>query len=233
MRVAFFGGTFDPPHRGHLAVARAAADKFALDILFFVPTARQPLKPEGTSASFADRLAMVALLCVAESSRSQAARFVPSTLDQPREDGQPNYTIDSLRRLRQELRDSPSTAENIEVFVIVGADSFLDLRRWREPEALFEIAEWIVVSRPEFSLNDLRSLALTAQQRARVHLLEGLQETVSAGKVRERLETGMDCSALLTPEVLGYIHAHRLYLSVKTRSESEESVGDGVRERLP
>ncbi len=217
MRIAFFGGTFDPPHRGHLAVARAAADKFSLDTVLFVPTARQPLKPAGSAASFADRLAMVELLCAAENDAPHVARFVPSTLDQPRQDGQPNYTIDSLRRLRQELETDPSAAENIEIFNIIGADAFLDLRRWRDPEALFEIADWIVVSRPGFSLDDLGHLTLTTQQRARVHLLEGVQETVSAREVRERLEAGLDCSSLLTPEVLGYIHAHRLYLSGKTQ----------------
>ncbi len=216
MRIAFFGGTFDPPHRGHLAVARAASGKFALDTVLFTPTARQPLKPQGTGASFADRLAMVGLLCAAERDQPHVARFVPSTLDRPREDGQPNYTIDSLRRLRQDLETGASTDENIEIFVVIGADAFLDLRRWREPEALFEIAQWIVVSRPGFSLDDLGPLALTLRQRARVHLLEGVQETVSAGEVRERLEAGLDCSSLLTPEVLGYIHVHRLYLSRRT-----------------
>jgi nicotinate-nucleotide adenylyltransferase len=205
MRVALFGGTFDPPHRGHLAVARAAGRQFSLDTILFAPTANQPLKPDGASASFSDRLAMVELLCSAAHGGALSTQFVPSTLDAPREDGQPNYTIHTLRRLRAE---EPGETD---LFVITGADSFLDLRRWREPEALLEAAEWIVVSRPGFSLADLARVALTPQQRQCVHLLEGVHEPASATEVRERLEAGLDAAALLTPEVLGYIEQHRLY----------------------
>ncbi|MBN9614237.1 MAG: adenylyltransferase/cytidyltransferase family protein, partial [Acidobacteriales bacterium] len=70
MRVALFGGTFDPPHRGHLSVARAAADAFRLDSILFAPAGRQPLKSNGTSTSFADRLAMTALACASVDDRS-------------------------------------------------------------------------------------------------------------------------------------------------------------------
>jgi nicotinate-nucleotide adenylyltransferase len=213
MRVALFGGTFDPPHRGHLAVAQAAADEFSLDTILFAPAANQPLKPQGTKANFTDRLAMVELLC-ATANTGSGARLEPSTLDAPREDGQPNYTIDTLRHLRTELHKRDPTSET-ELFVITGADSFLDLRRWREPEALLQAAEWIVVSRPGFSLTGLEPLALTSQQRTRVHLLEGVHEPASASEVRDRLEAGLDASSLLTPEVLAYIQEHRLYHSTK------------------
>jgi nicotinate-nucleotide adenylyltransferase len=216
MRVALFGGTFDPPHRGHLAVARAAANEFSLDTVLFAPAANQPLKPHGSKASFRDRLAMVELLCATPHRRSRDAQFVPSTLDAPREDGQPNYTIDTLRHLRAELREQNPADSEAELFVITGADSFLDLRRWREPEALLQAAEWIVVSRPGFSFSGLEPLALTSQQRARVHLLEGVREPASASEVRDRLEAGLDASSLLTPEVLAYIREHQLYHSAKT-----------------
>jgi nicotinate-nucleotide adenylyltransferase len=199
MRVALFGGTFDPPHRAHLTVARAAAAKFSLDTVLFAPTARQPLKPDGASASFTDRLAMVELLC-----DEKAPRFEASTLDAPRADGQPNYTIDTLQNLRSELPAS-------QLFVIIGADAFLDLRRWRSPEALLQAAEWIVVSRPGFSLADLAPLALTPEQCERIYFLHEVQETASASKVRERLAGGLDCSAFLMPEVLDYIQEHHLY----------------------
>jgi len=215
MRVAFFGGTFDPPHRGHLAVARAAAKEFSLDTVLFAPTAHQPLKPNGASANFGDRLAMVELLCATEHDSARVSRFIPSTLDAPRDDGQPNYTVDTLHRLLSEFQERAPKPAGIVLFSIVGADSFLDLRRWREPDALLATAEWIVVSRPGFSLTDLAPLALTPLQQARVHLLEGIHEPASASEVRERLEAGLDCSALLTPEVLCYIDKHGLYRSNK------------------
>jgi nicotinate-nucleotide adenylyltransferase len=202
MRVALFGGTFDPPHMAHLTVARAASAMFSLDTVLFAPTARQPLKPDGPSASFADRLAMVELLCNAAA--AEIGRFEPSTLDAPRPDSKPNYTIDTLQHLRSEL---PAA----QLFVIIGADAFLDLRRWRDPGGLLKAAEWIVVSRPGFSLGDLASLGLTGEQCAQIHFLHEVQETASASEVRERLAAGLDCSAFLTPEVLGYIREHHLY----------------------
>ena len=86
MSLALFGGTFDPIHRGHLAIASAAADAFALDRVIFAPTGRQPLKSDTPTASFADRLAMTALACTSAAD----PRFLPSDLDAPRPDGRPS-----------------------------------------------------------------------------------------------------------------------------------------------
>lgn len=199
MRVGFFGGTFDPPHRGHLTVVRAAAKAFDLGCVLLAPVAAQPLKPDNPEASFEDRLRMVELLC------EGSAGLEASAVDGPREDGKRNYTIETLRRLRRTLPDAT------ELFTIVGMDSFLTLRQWRDPEALLQMAEWIVVSRPQIFLSSWDSLDLTAGQRARVHLLEGIAEPVSATMVRARLHAGEDCAELLPASILGYIRAHHLY----------------------
>lgn len=198
MRVALFGGTFDPPHRGHINVATAAADEFRLDSVLFAPVGHQPLKPGGTSASFADRLAMTALAC------TEDKRFQASSLDSPRPNGLPNYTVDTLAELQRTMPDAT-------LFNLIGADSFLDLPRWHQPDRLLELAEWIVVSRPGFSLNDLSSLHLTAHQRSRVHLLQSVHEDVSATNLRQRLHTGDLCADLLPVAVSNYIQTHRLY----------------------
>ena len=124
-----------------------------------------------------------------------------------------------LRRLRQVLQEENEKFGGVELFVITGADSFLDLRRWREPDALLQSAQWIVVSRPGFSLADLEPLALTPEQRDCVHLLENLHETVSASEVRERLDVGLGCESLLTPGVYSYIREHRLYIPNASRRE--------------
>jgi len=97
------------------------------------------------------------------------------------------------------------------LFNLVGADSFLDLPRWHEPERLLEVAEWIVVSRPGFPLADLSPLDLTPYQRGRVHLLQTVHEDVAATNLRERLEAGDRCADVLSPEVSAYIAAHHLY----------------------
>ena len=198
MRVALFGGTFDPPHRGHLAIATAAADAFDLDEVLFAPVGRQPLKPDNTAAPFADRIAMLCLACLPD------PRFGVSKLDAPHPDGTPNYTIETLTALHQLLPDDS-------LFILVGADSFLDLPHWREPGNLLELAEWIVVSRPGSSLDDLSSLGLTPHQQTRVHLLQTVHEDVSATHLRSRLEAGDHCHDLLPAGVSDYILTHHLY----------------------
>jgi nicotinate-nucleotide adenylyltransferase len=198
MRLALFGGSFDPPHHGHIAIATAAADVFDLDQVLFAPVGRQPLKAEGAPASFADRLAMVELACRSDS------RFAVSDLDAPRSDGTPNYTVQTLAALHEVVPDA-------RLFNLVGADSFLDLPRWHEPERLLELAEWIVVSRPGFPLADLSALSLTPDQRGRVHLLQTVHEDVAATNLRERLEAGDPCADVLDAAVSAYIKAHTLY----------------------
>jgi nicotinate-nucleotide adenylyltransferase len=197
-RLGLFGGTFDPPHRAHIAVARAAADAFALDRVFFVPVGRQPLKLAGGGASFQDRLAMVRLACKAD------PRFEPSEIDAPRSDGSPNYTSDTLAALREQ---HPAA----KLFAVAGADSFLTLRQWHEPDRLLSLAEWIVVSRPGSPLRHLAALNLPPEQRARVHLVETVHEDVSATELRRRLADGHRCTHWLPEAVAAYIAEHRLY----------------------
>ena len=204
MRIGFFGGSFDPPHLGHLGVGHAAAEAFSLDRILFAPTGRQPLKTNGASASFGDRLAMVSLLCELQPA-SRELRFEASGADAPHADGSPNYTVDTLLELRGNCSPDDS------LFVIVGADAFLDLRRWRAPDRLLELAEWIVVSRPGISLQGLENLNLTSAQLSRVHLLEEVHEPASATDIRELLRAGSDCSGLLPGSILNYIRAHHLY----------------------
>ena len=211
MRVGLFGGSFDPPHRGHLAVAEAVRDRFALDRVLLAPAAIQPLKRDAAHASFADRLRMVELLC------EGVPGIEASTIDGPQSDEKPNFTVDTLRRFRDEL---PRDAE---IFFIVGADAFLGIRQWKDSDTLLKEARWIIVSRPGFDLHQLKTLKLTAEQRARIETLSGFENPVSATEVRERLREHETATVgvpgqlagwgekLVPPEVLEYIRAHRLY----------------------
>jgi len=201
MRIGFFGGSFDPPHLGHLAVGRAAADAFSLERVLFAPTGRQPLKPDGASASFEDRLSMVSLLCELQSANARS-RFETSTLEAPRADGKPNYTVDTLLALRGQCSIDDS------LFVLIGADAFLGLPAWKSPDRLLNLAEWIVASRPGVALPELHELDLTPE---RVHLLEYVHEPASATDIRALLKADSDCADLLPPSILHYIHAHHLY----------------------
>jgi nicotinate-nucleotide adenylyltransferase len=182
MRTAFFGGTFDPIHRGHLAIASAAADAYALDQVLFAPVGRQPLKAEATVASFQDRLAMTRLAVISD----------------------PRFAVSAVL-----TRDHPEDT----LFALAGADSFLTLRHWRSPEKLLSLAQWIVVSRPEFPLAEskLIPLSLNPAQRSRIHLLNTVHEDVSASELRRRLRAGDPCAGLLPAPVADYIQTHHLY----------------------
>ncbi|WP_263373680.1 nicotinate (nicotinamide) nucleotide adenylyltransferase [Granulicella aggregans] len=200
MRIALFGGTFDPPHRGHIAIAKAAADAFALDRVLFAPTALQPLKLETAPLPFATRLALAEAAC------EEDPRFEVTDIDAPHPDGLPNYTVDTLTEL---ARLYPADT----LFNLVGADSFLNLRNWREPDRLLELAEWIVASRPGYALNDgdLAPLRLSKWQRDQVHLLGGVEEDISATVLRARLHQGDPCLDLLPEKVAEYTQRHSLY----------------------
>lgn len=198
MRLGYFGGTFDPPHRAHLAVARAAADAFALDRVLLAPTGVQPLKQAGPVADYEDRLAMTRLLCASD------PRLEASAIDPPHTDGSPNYTVDTLTGLAEQ---NPGA----ELFSIVGADSFLTLPRWRHADRLLALAQWIVVSRPDFKLDDLSPLGLSEAQLSRIHLLTTVDDDTSATGIRERLRVGVSTGERLTPEVMLYIARLRLY----------------------
>ncbi len=198
MRVALFGGTFDPPHLGHVAVARAAADRFRLDTVFFAPAGRQPLKRDTAASSYDDRLTMAALTC------AEDPRFAVSNLDAPLPDGEANYTVRTLGLLAELVPGAT-------LYNLVGADSFHGLAHWREPERLLTLAEWIVVSRPGFELAHPEGMTLSTDQRSRLHLLDTVHEEVSATGLRRRLAAGETCAELLPGTVAEYIARRGLY----------------------
>ena len=143
--VALFGGTFDPIHAGHIAVAEAAQKRFHLDTIHFVPSARPPHKTKPALTPFVHRYAMVALAC------SDHADFRPSLAEAPAEGAPPHafYTIDTVRRYRREHPDD-------HLFFIVGADQFLEIPTWKNYEALLDSCDFIIASRPGFRLDALR-----------------------------------------------------------------------------
>ena len=192
MRVAIYGGSFDPIHNGHLAVTEAARDRFELDEVMIVPTAHPPHRAEAT-ASYEDRYNMVEL--AAEGRRA----IHPSKLEEPGS-ADKHYTIETLRRLRRMLPQD-------ELFVIVGVDSYNNLHTWREPQALATEAELIVVSRPG-SEPDAK-LRLPA---SRVHFITDTQQDVSASKIRAAVAAGQPIDKFVPKAVAEYIRAHHLYL---------------------
>jgi nicotinate-nucleotide adenylyltransferase len=229
-RIAFFGGSFDPPHLGHLAIARAARDTLALDSVLFAPVGAQPLKPQGSSASFADRIRMTELAIADEPG------FSISYADAPHPAGKPNYTLATLRRLKAEM---PGYAE---LFCLMGADSLMNLRHWRDAAQIPLTAAVIVASRPGQQWSDLaellpEGLALCEAANASPHsgplggpnaaleeycvrstngasaplyVLPHVDVPISATDLRRELD-----KSSIPPAVLRYIREHGLYGSMR------------------
>ena len=245
-RIAFFGGSFDPPHRGHLAIAKAAADLFALDQVLFAPAAHQPFKSKFPATEFLHRYTMTALATQAD------PRFIPSLLDTPHPDARnvprPNYTVETLSRLRASLVAEP---EPTQLFTLLGADSWLDIGQWFQAPRLLALSDWIVAARPGFLLDgaeaalpretkfergssnidaanhasgSLPACDLTLHHpddaSTRVWFLPDLQEDISATDLRAALDRGQTNPDLLPPPVWNYIQKTNIYHAENARGRS-------------
>jgi nicotinate-nucleotide adenylyltransferase len=239
MKIGLFGGTFDPIHRGHIALAHAARAQFGLARVLFVPPHIPPHKQKQPLSPFAHRYAMVALATAAEKA------FVPSLLEAPAEGPQPasspartgaravppaNYTIDTVRRLRQSLKKID------QIFFLLGIDAFRDIAKWHQAEALFAECEFVVASRPGYSLADvanslpekLRPAAHVTKpfekqpargdlvlKGATVHVLDGVHQAISATGIREAVAAGKPLGRFVDPAVADYIKKMDLYKSTR------------------
>jgi nicotinate-nucleotide adenylyltransferase len=187
LNLAIFGGTFDPIHRAHLEVARAARDAFRLDRVLIVPAAVPPHKRGRQTESWEHRFRMVELACVGEPA------FEPSSLESGTEQ---SYSILTIERVR------PGLAPDDRLFFIIGADAFAEITTWYRWQDVLEQVEFIVVTRPghEYPI----------PEGARLHPLASVQLPVSSSAIREKL---VRCEAPpeLTPPVFDYIQEHRLY----------------------
>jgi len=224
MKIGLFGGTFDPIHKGHLAVARAALEACQLNRIYFVPANLPPHKQKQPMTAFAHRFAMLAL------ATSDQKAFVPSLLEAP-EDGptkkeKPNYTIATVRRLRESVKPSD------QLFFLIGMDAFSEIAKWHQAEALFRECEFIIAGRPGYSLADVaKSLPESLRPRhevmrpfekqkaagdlmlpgARLHLLGDLHQPASATAIREAVAAGKPLGRFVEPAVAEYIKKMGLY----------------------
>jgi nicotinate-nucleotide adenylyltransferase len=232
MNIGLFGGTFDPIHRGHLALARAARERCNLSRVLFVPADVPPHKQSQPLSAFAHRYAMIAL------ATAQEKDFIPSLLEAPEDfDGggpvksktrvaKPNYTINTVRRLRRSFKKADR------LFVLIGIDAFDEIATWHEAEDLFRECEFVVASRPGYSLADVAN-ALPASLRPRqevtrpfhkqaatgdlvlsgvtIHLLDEVYQPISSTTIREAAASGKPLTRFLEAAVADYIKKMGLY----------------------
>jgi nicotinate-nucleotide adenylyltransferase len=229
MNIGLFGGTFDPVHRGHMALAQAAREMFKLGRVVFVPAHIPPHKQKQPLTAFEHRYAMLAL------ATASGQGFLPSLLEAPlaargpaarKRVPPPNYSIDTIRRLKQSLNKSDR------LFFLIGVDAFRDIAKWHRAEALFQECEFIVASRPGYSLADitnflpekLRQAARVTKPfekppaqgdrmpgAARVHVLDGVHQAVSATAIRQAVAAGKPLGRFVDPAVARYIKKMNLY----------------------
>ncbi|HEY3835691.1 MAG TPA: nicotinate-nucleotide adenylyltransferase [Bryobacteraceae bacterium] len=187
-RIAIFGGTFDPVHDAHLAVAREAADTFDLDRVLFVPAKSPPHKLGDLHACFEHRMRMVELACAAD------RRFEPSRIeDRPGR----SYSFDTVMLVRQK------TGPETRLFFLIGADAFAEIRSWHRWEELIKLVEFIVVSRPR--------RAFDIPEGTQVHRLDTLELPVSSSSIRKNLGQG-EIDVPIPDAVRDYIREQGLYL---------------------
>jgi nicotinate-nucleotide adenylyltransferase len=229
MNIGLFGGTFDPVHRGHIALAKAAMERCKLHRVYFVPANIPPHKQKQPLSPFAHRFAMLALATAEEKA------FVPSLLEAPQEGvtpirkdrvERPNYSIDTVRRLKPSLKASDK------LFLLIGMDAFADIAKWHESEALFRECEFVVAGRPGYFLADVAN-ALPESLRPRaeltrpfhkqaatgdlvlpgvtIHLLGDLRQPASATALREAAAKGKSLGRFVDPAVAAYIRKMELY----------------------
>ncbi len=187
MRLALFGGTFDPIHVAHLEVAREAARQFRLSRVLFVPAAQPPHKSGATSAGYEDRYHMVALACQGE------PLFEASRLEAG---NQRSYSIRTIEKVKAGL------APEDELFFLMGADAFAEIRTWYRWQDVIKEVEFIVVTRPGHDYS--------VPPGARVHRLDTLALPISSSEIRARLAAG-ESPPEVPPQVLAYIRERGLY----------------------
>jgi nicotinate-nucleotide adenylyltransferase len=189
-----FGGTFDPPHVGHLALAEWARERLALDRVVFVPAGRPPHKRGPRLSTAAHRLAMTRLAV------RRNPGFEVSAVELERSG--PSYTVETLERLRE--------GERAWWFLLVGSDSLEELHTWHEPQKVLDLATLAVARRPA-SRADAGPARLSAGLHGRVIELGNPLFEVSSSLVRRRARAGRSIRYLVPDTVAAYIVEHRLY----------------------
>jgi nicotinate-nucleotide adenylyltransferase len=197
-RIGVLGGTFDPPHIGHLWLATLAADAMALDRVLFMPAAQPPHKAGESVSRATDRLLMTRLAIAG----NPLFELCPIEMERPG----PSYTIDSVDELER-LYPGDTT-----LYLVMAADSLAQIDTWREPDRLLERIEWIVGPRPGDPLPDRSALeARFGEHASRIHLLEGPSLDVSSTALRQRVADGQPIRYLVPRGVEELITERGLY----------------------
>ena len=196
MKLGILGGTFDPPHFGHLTMAEAALSQLQLDQVLFAPVGVQPLKQDRPATAPEHRARMVEL-AIADNPRFALSR---ADLDRPG----PHYTVDLLAIIQ---RQHP----NATLWFIMGEDSLSDLLRWREPARVIQLARLAVLRRPGYEPDWPTLDRALPDLRTHIDWIEHTEIEISASDIRQRVQHDLPIDALVPSKVIEFIRAQHLY----------------------
>jgi nicotinate-nucleotide adenylyltransferase len=209
--IGILGGTFDPIHLGHLALARAARSNVGFDEIVFVPAAHPPHKLGRPISPASDRLAMVELAIEGEPATSV------SRIELDRSG--PSYTVDTVAAM---LDEAARADRAIDITVILSAESFADLPDWHAADRLVELAAIAVAPRPGHPLPDPTTLADRLPGLVgHLIVINDILPDISASAIRARVAAGRPIDHLVPPRVAAYIEEHHLYRDPSTRKDSQ------------
>jgi nicotinate-nucleotide adenylyltransferase len=194
-RVGVFGGSFNPPHLGHLVIASEIRHQLRLERVLFVPAARPPHKAAADETPAEMRLEMTGLAIAGDDGLAVSAIELEHGL---------SYTVDTLRALHE-------THDDAELIFIMGSDSLLQFETWHEPQAILELCRLAVAVRPGDDVQRLDEVAAGLGRRRAV-VLQTPQIDISSRELRNRVRMGMPLSYLVPRAVEDYVRRHRLYV---------------------
>jgi nicotinate-nucleotide adenylyltransferase len=204
MRVGVFGGTFDPIHLGHLAVARSIQSSLGLDNVIFIPAGQPWLKADTPVSRVKDRVQMLRLAL------ARRRAFELSTIEADRPG--PSYTVDTMETLQRQLGSDAD-------FFLLGSDALMDIAKWKEPQRLIQLCQLVAFARPGFGLPTMEALeAAVPGISQRVVFVEVPQVNIRATDIRCRIAEGRSIQRLVPRAVERYILEHGLYKAGSRRS---------------
>ena len=211
--LGVFGGTFDPIHVAHLALAQEAAETLGLERVVFVPAGSPPHKPGVAVTPGSDRLAMVRLAIAGND------RFEASRIELDREG--PSYTVDTLEALAAGRAAEGVAGDAAGITLVLSADAFLGLRTWHEPRRVLELARLAVAPRDGYPEAGPEFLALHFADLAdRAIFLDGPRIRLSASELRDRAAAGRSLRYLVPDAVAAYIGDHDLYRNPRRNDQT-------------
>lgn len=197
-RIGILGGTFDPIHYGHLAIAEEARVALQLSRVLFIPAAQQPLKQHQPMATAKDRLAMVQRAC------QDNPAFEPSAIEVSRSGV--SYTVTTIELLHEQ--------ESQELYFIIGTDALADMARWYNVARLLDLTKIVGIKRPGTDTSAEQFTETLPQLNTQLTLLEGPGMTLSSSELRKRLAQGQPIRYLTPDTVISYIETQKLYNTV-------------------